>query len=67
MGAFEQADRIEGQRALSLLLETSRFTLHGLRLVQSDGAFLTLGLLIPGGLTAERQGRVLALLAAATE
>ena len=67
MGAFEQADRIEGERALSLSLETSRFTLYGLRLVQPDGAFLTLGLLVPGGLTAERQGRVLALLSAATD
>jgi hypothetical protein len=68
MRAFEQADRIDGERAaLSLSLETSHFTLHGLRLVQPDGTFLTLGLIVPGGLTAERQARVLALLAAATD
>lgn len=67
MVAFEQADRIGGeseQKALSISVELPRGTLHGLRLMQPDGA-LVLGLVIPGGLTAERQNRLQALLHAA--
>lgn len=64
MVAFEQADRIGGERALSMSIELPKATLHGLRLVQPDGVLL-LGLIIPGGLSAERQARLLTLLAAA--
>ncbi|MFZ5444626.1 MAG: hypothetical protein ACOZQL_31825 [Myxococcota bacterium] len=64
MVAFEQADQIDGTHStLSMSVEMHRGTLHGVRLA-SDGAFLTLGLIIPGGLTAERQQRLLALLTA---
>jgi predicted regulator of Ras-like GTPase activity (Roadblock/LC7/MglB family) len=64
MVAFEQADRIDGEHAtLSMSMEMPRGTLHGVRLAQPDGGFLTMGLLISRGLTAERQGRLLALLA----
>ncbi len=66
MVAFEQADRIDGERStLSMSIELHRGTLHGVRLAQADGSFLTLGLLIPAGLTGERQARLLTLLAAA--
>jgi hypothetical protein len=65
MVAFDQADRIEGaQGALTLTVESPRGSLHGLRLRQPDGSFLTLGLVVPGGLTAERQARVLAVVTA---
>jgi hypothetical protein len=67
MVAFEQADLVVGegeQLALSISLELPRGTLHGLRLVQPEGV-LVLGLIIPGGLTAERQERLQALLHAA--
>jgi hypothetical protein len=66
MLAFEQADLVGGaeQAALSLSVELTRGTLHGLRLVQPEGVLL-LGLIIPGGLTAERQERLQALLHAA--
>lgn len=66
MIAFDQADRIEGgQQTLSMTVETPRGSLFGLRLRQSEGGVLTLGLVVPGGLTADRQARVLALVAAA--
>lgn len=66
MVAFDQADRIEGsQGTLSMTVETARGSIHGLRLRQPDGSVLTLGLVVPSGLTADRQARVLALVAAA--
>jgi hypothetical protein len=65
MVAFEQADHIEGGPVtLSLTVESPRGTLHGLRLKLPEGGLLTLGLLVPGGLTADRQARLLALVAA---
>lgn len=69
MVAFEQADRIgaevEGAKpALSMSVELPQGTLHGLRLVQPEGV-LMLGLSIPGGMSAERQARLVSLLAAA--
>jgi len=65
MVAFEQADRIDGQRStLSMSFELPRGTVQGLRLTQPDGA-LTLGLIVPGGLSAERQHRLMTLIAAA--
>lgn len=65
MVAFEQADRIDGQRStLSISVELPRGTVHGLRLERPDGA-LTLGLIVPGGLSAERQARLLTLITAA--
>jgi hypothetical protein len=65
MVAFEQADRIDGQRStLSMSFELPRGTVQGLRLIQPDGA-LTLGLIVPGGLSAERQQRLVTLIAAA--
>lgn len=69
MVAFEQADRINGggdKGTLSMSVELPRGTLHGLRLSQPEGVLL-LGLQIPGGLAAERQARLMALLAAAEE
>lgn len=64
MVAFEQADRIDGQRStLSISVELPRGTVHGLRLERPDGA-LTLGLIVPGGLSGERQARLLALISA---
>ena len=66
MVAFDQADRIEGdQQTLAMTVETPRGSLHGLRLRQAEGGVLTLGLVVPGGLTADRQARVLTLVAAA--
>lgn len=66
MVAFDQADRIDGGTgSLAMTVETARGSLHGLRLRQPDGSVLTLGLVVPGGLTAERQARVLALVTAA--
>ncbi len=65
MVAFEQADRIDGQRStLSMAFELPRGTVQGLRLIQPDGV-LTLGLIVPGGLSAERQNRLVSLIAAA--
>jgi hypothetical protein len=65
MVAFEQADRIDGQRStLSMAFELPRGTVQGLRLIQPDGV-LTLGLIVPGGLSAERQSRLVSLIAAA--
>jgi hypothetical protein len=65
MVAFEQADHIEGGTVtLSLTVESPRGSLHGLRLKLPDGSHLTLGLLVPGGLTGERQARLVALVAA---
>lgn len=65
MVAFEQADLIDGAHTtLSMSVEMHRGTLHGVRLTTSEG-FLTLGLIIPGGLTADRQQRLLSLLTAA--
>lgn len=66
MVAFEQADRIgadadEAMPALSMSVELPHGTLHGQRLVQPEGVLL-LGLIIPGGLSAERQARLMALL-----
>lgn len=65
MLAFDHADRIEEQGTLSMTVESVRGSLHGLRLRQAEGAVLTLGLLVPSGLTAERQARVLSLVTAA--
>ena len=66
MVAFDQADRIEGDQAtLSMTVESPKSSLHGLRLRQADGGVLTLGLVVPGGISADRQARVLALVAAA--
>lgn len=65
MVAFDQADRIEPEQAtLSMTVETPRGSLHGLRL-RAEVGVLTLGLVVPGGITADRQARVLALVAAA--
>jgi hypothetical protein len=67
MVALDQADRIEdAQSALAITVESPRGSLHGLRLTQPDGSFLTLGLVVPGGLTAERQARLLGVVAAAS-
>lgn len=64
MSAFEQADHIDGARGtLSLSIETPRGTLFGLRLAQPEGTFLTLGFTIPAGLTAERQARLVSIVA----
>ena len=67
MVAFDQADRIDGggEGTLSMTVESAKGSLHGLRLRQPDGGILTLGLVVPGGLTADRQARVVALVAAA--
>jgi hypothetical protein len=59
--AFDHADRTSGERVLSMSVESARGTLHGLRLMQSDASFLLLGLVVPGGLSAERQQRLHAL------
>jgi hypothetical protein len=65
MMALEQADHVDGQHTtLSMSMEMPRGTVHGRRLSQPEGGFLTLGLVIPGGLTAERQQRLQTLVAA---
>ncbi|MFO0599526.1 MAG: hypothetical protein U0228_29745 [Myxococcaceae bacterium] len=67
MNAFEQADRIDDARGtLSLSIETQRGTLYGLRLAQPEGTFLTLGFNIPAGLSAERQARLVSIVATAS-
>jgi hypothetical protein len=66
MVAFDQGDHIEGKRStLAMAVETSRGTLQGIRLAQADGTLLMLGLVVPGGLSAERQARVVSLVVAA--
>lgn len=67
MLAFEQADRIGAERTLSLSAETARGTLFGMRLVQADGSFLLLGVVVPGGLSSERQQQLTALVGRAAE
>lgn len=67
MLAFEQADRIGQERTLSLSAETAKGTLFGMRLVQSDGSFLLLGVVVPGGLLADRQHQLVALVGRAAE
>jgi hypothetical protein len=63
MVAFEQADHLEGGAStLSMTVETPRGTMHGVRLQQAEGGALTLGLLVPGGLSAERQARLVTVL-----
>lgn len=65
--AFEQADRTSPSPTLSLSAETERGTVHGVRLIQPDKAFLLLALVVPGGLSAERQSSLWSVLSRLTQ
>ncbi len=65
--AFEQADRSSAAPTLSLSAETERGTIHGIRLAQPDGTFLLLALVIPGGLSPERQSALWSVLTRLTQ
>lgn len=69
MIAFEHADQLDPAtfgEMLSLTLESAHGTVHSVRLRQADDSRLTLGLIIPTGLTAERQARLVRVLTANT-
>lgn len=66
MIAFDQGDRMQdGQRSLTLTLETSQGALFGVRLLQEDGSVLTLGILSSGAMGPVPLQRIWTLLAGA--